>query len=70
MNKIENNFIKGRSKSLNESLQYMTDIKGNIFDEKKGIKYEINNNGSINFFSNKKIENNFVIQKIMNESFI
>ena len=70
MNKIENNFIKGRSKSLNESLQYMTDIKGNIFDEKKGIKYEINNNGSINFFSNKKIENNFVIQKIMNESLI
>ena len=69
-NEIENNFIKNRSKSLNENLQYMADIKENVFSKKKGSKYEINNFGSINFFSNKKMENNFIIQNIMNESFI
>ena len=69
VNESENSYKKFRSKSLNDNLEYMNDIKENIFDEKKGNKYEINNFGSINFFSNKKMDNNFVIQNILNESF-
>ena len=68
-NEFKINLKKKRSKSFSNNLQCIQEIKENVFAEKKEGKFEINNFGSINFFSQRKMDN-YSVQKINNESFI